>query len=455
MLIFQENDPFHFGSLGRSMFTMLKLETLDGWDEVLYLAVFGCANYPAYDYSENNPNMNCKKDKSFGFGWIGAVIISAIVLIGAYVLPTVLIGIVSIKFDEATTYFETARVMRQNTARVVAKTREELPDLLTNARLDDCRTLFDQLDADSSLTLDFRALAPFYHYTFAKLFGVELSPDQGESLYQSMDTNGNADVSFDEFIHFIATIKKIEKRCKNDPVYQNKKFGEDAFKMIKTVTERSKWNGAMARANHESVELAWDEIFTVLNGEDGNSPREKAMSLFRTIDSDKSGEIDEEELILGLASCGCHMTKAQVHSFIADVDSNEDGQLSFEEFVSLITNKIKERDQEKTMRERSETEALVRNHRNRILSPRLIKLAQSFSSLSPSESTSSTSSHSSSLTPPSPTERFVNQKMKHAEEAQLDEMRDLLFPELGNFAHAPASSVLAGLTESCSEEETQ
>jgi len=33
MLIFRNNDPFHWGSVGRSMFTMLRLETLDSWDQ--------------------------------------------------------------------------------------------------------------------------------------------------------------------------------------------------------------------------------------------------------------------------------------------------------------------------------------------------------------------------------------------------------------------------------------
>jgi hypothetical protein len=39
MLLFRENDPFHFGSIGRSMFTVLRIETLDTWDQVV---VNGC-----------------------------------------------------------------------------------------------------------------------------------------------------------------------------------------------------------------------------------------------------------------------------------------------------------------------------------------------------------------------------------------------------------------------------
>ena len=31
-----ENDPFHFGTVGRAMFTIFRLETQDAWDQVGY-----------------------------------------------------------------------------------------------------------------------------------------------------------------------------------------------------------------------------------------------------------------------------------------------------------------------------------------------------------------------------------------------------------------------------------
>jgi voltage-gated sodium channel len=35
MLVLQGNDPFHFGTVGRSVFTVLRLETGDSWDQIL------------------------------------------------------------------------------------------------------------------------------------------------------------------------------------------------------------------------------------------------------------------------------------------------------------------------------------------------------------------------------------------------------------------------------------
>ncbi len=37
MLVMKGNDPFHFGSVARSVFTVLRLETGDSWDQVLYI----------------------------------------------------------------------------------------------------------------------------------------------------------------------------------------------------------------------------------------------------------------------------------------------------------------------------------------------------------------------------------------------------------------------------------
>jgi Ca2+-binding EF-hand superfamily protein len=336
------------------MFTMLRLETMDNWEDILYLTVFGCSNYPAYDYTAENPNMNCKESESYGFGWVGASIICSIVIFGAYVLPTVLIGVVSIKFDEATRYADTARHLKKHTKPLIEQAQQHLPDFFSKARILACRSLFDQMDTDSSLTLEYVALAPFYHYSFAKLFNVEITPDQCESIFQIMDTDRNANVSFDEFLVFVSTLKKLEKRCADNQEYKEFNFGYESFQGVKNDNEHSVWNRAMTRANHESVKLAWDNLFAALNGGNGTSMEEKVYILYNAFDSDNSGGMDEEELTTGLKECGCHMTATQVHAFIMAVDENGDGQLSFEEFFQLIKNEEAKRETEKREREQLE-----------------------------------------------------------------------------------------------------
>ena len=52
MLFLRANDPFHFGTLPRAMFSILRIETLDSWDQILYIAMFGCEGYPSgYEFT--------------------------------------------------------------------------------------------------------------------------------------------------------------------------------------------------------------------------------------------------------------------------------------------------------------------------------------------------------------------------------------------------------------------
>ena len=37
MMLFDRNDPQHFGTLIRAMMTIWQIETLDGWEQVLYV----------------------------------------------------------------------------------------------------------------------------------------------------------------------------------------------------------------------------------------------------------------------------------------------------------------------------------------------------------------------------------------------------------------------------------
>jgi hypothetical protein len=50
------------------------------------------------------------------------------------------------------------------------------------------RVAFDSMDASESLSLDLGEIAPFLQYSFALLFGVELSTGEAEALFLIADT---------------------------------------------------------------------------------------------------------------------------------------------------------------------------------------------------------------------------------------------------------------------------
>ena len=61
--------------------------------------MFGC---DVYGYDEGSLARPCAASGAQGFGWIAAAYFVFMVVLGGLVLPTVLIGIISVAFDDAT-----------------------------------------------------------------------------------------------------------------------------------------------------------------------------------------------------------------------------------------------------------------------------------------------------------------------------------------------------------------
>ena len=139
--------------------------------QILYLAMFGCSQYPAaYPFlSSDFPGAACDESET-GYGWFGGGIFVFVSIIGAYVLPTVLVGIVAIKFDEASKFSESASQAREEIESVIQKASQALPDFFFPGRLDILRDAFELMDANMTFGLDLDELKPFYHYTYKASF---------------------------------------------------------------------------------------------------------------------------------------------------------------------------------------------------------------------------------------------------------------------------------------------
>ncbi|KAH8064962.1 low voltage-gated calcium channel [Aureococcus anophagefferens] len=95
MHLFRGNDPGRFGTLAAAMVSIWGVSTLDAWDAALYTNMYGCERY-------GYPHGGRACNDATAYGWIAVAYFVFIVIIGALVLPTVLIGIISIAFEEST-----------------------------------------------------------------------------------------------------------------------------------------------------------------------------------------------------------------------------------------------------------------------------------------------------------------------------------------------------------------
>ena len=69
---------------------------------------------------------------------------------------------------------------------VVEKAKEDLPSFITPNRVDLIRDMFDEMDADAEMTLDFNELYVFFHYVFAVIFDIEVNREECEAIFHLM-----------------------------------------------------------------------------------------------------------------------------------------------------------------------------------------------------------------------------------------------------------------------------
>jgi len=171
------------------MFTMIMLETLDGWDELLLVAVYGCAqDAGSYPILEGHPRAQCNDPEATG--WVAVLYFFCMIMMGGYILPTILIGVISISFDESNTRASIVEEDREKMVKVREQAETDLPGFFTPDRYDILQEVFDAMDADGELTLDAQEMAPFYQFAFDITFGVDLDTEQTEDIFRLMDMDG-------------------------------------------------------------------------------------------------------------------------------------------------------------------------------------------------------------------------------------------------------------------------
>ncbi|PHJ22145.1 centrin [Cystoisospora suis] len=72
--------------------------------------------------------------------------------------------------------------------------------------------------------------------------------------------------------------------------------------------------------------------------------RQEIKEAFDLFDTDGSGCIDAKELKVAMRALGFEPKKEEIRKMIADVDKDGTGSVDFQEFLSLMTVKMQERD---------------------------------------------------------------------------------------------------------------
>lgn len=94
VFIFGTNDPLHFKDLQTSMLTLFRVVTLEDWTDVMYINMYGCANY-GYESSK----ALCTSSKAMPI--ISPAYFISFVLLGTMIMLNLFIGVIMAGMEEA------------------------------------------------------------------------------------------------------------------------------------------------------------------------------------------------------------------------------------------------------------------------------------------------------------------------------------------------------------------
>lgn len=87
-----------------------------------------------------------------------------------------------------------------------------------------------------------------------------------------------------------------------------------------------------------------DEPKVLMRHELTPEQKQEIKDAFDSIDSDRSGYIDIEELKIAMLALGIDTKKDDTSKIIDDMDKNKDGKISCQEFIDLLTLQITDKD---------------------------------------------------------------------------------------------------------------
>mmetsp|Transcript_21158 Transcript_21158/g.44099 ORF Transcript_21158/g.44099 Transcript_21158/m.44099 type:complete len:456 (+) Transcript_21158:598-1965(+) len=210
MIFFGQNDPWHFGSLHMTMLTLFRASTLEDWTDIMYINIYGCK---IFGYSETmNDALNghgCGSPEALkkgnyadtivftGNGTLGSLYFLIFIMIGALVLLTLFVGVVTTSMEEATADMKEAQEIEEE----VQKVAEE--EGLDKDQVEMYRTVFGILDLDGGGSIEEDELK-------IGLEAIDRCPSDQElkAMLLEVDESGDGEVDFAEFLQFMMVVKR-------------------------------------------------------------------------------------------------------------------------------------------------------------------------------------------------------------------------------------------------------
>ena len=174
------------------MLTLFRGATLEDWTDIMYTNMHGCDQY---GYDGLGVEDLCQAPK--GSGILAMIFFVIFTVIGALVLMTLFIGVV-------TTSMEEASADQQERAEVMERVREfQSKEGLDDEQIDLYETVFHMLDLDGGGTIEEEELR-----IGLQSIGKNPTDDELKEMMLSVDEDGSGEIDFAEFVEFMFNLKQ-------------------------------------------------------------------------------------------------------------------------------------------------------------------------------------------------------------------------------------------------------
>ena len=197
--MFGQNDEFYFGSLHTALAALFQIATLDNWSQVMYKNVYGCDVYPPFLSLETDLYGFCPHPEALGL-W-AVLYFVVFVTIGAFVMLTLFVGVVTTSMDEASKnqIVEMALNVKVNEACDEQGISEEQLGLY--------RRVFNMLDFDGGGSIEAQELK--LGLNCINVFPTE---DELDKWILEVDIDKSGAIDMVEFVTFMTNIKKKKEQ---------------------------------------------------------------------------------------------------------------------------------------------------------------------------------------------------------------------------------------------------
>ena len=107
VFLWRENDPVHFGTLGRSLLSLFRVVTLEDWTDIMYIQMWGSDAYPFSPEERAGFDFNSKSHPV-----LGAFYFISFVLFGTMIMLNLFIGVILNSMQEAQDEAERKRLKK-------------------------------------------------------------------------------------------------------------------------------------------------------------------------------------------------------------------------------------------------------------------------------------------------------------------------------------------------------